>query len=205
MERLSTQYETRSLMVGTLLCIPHGCWLSLLYFPLEDQWTHASYLCLYVNSAHAEKDIGWVRCYLPTPAETFGCMSSISSVRSAWQSEALYCDQCCATRKTTYARAEWFTFILILINIYTRQYISCFKASEFWIQVLGQGKQETKKMMCIHGGAYKWLVCRVHCSKGRRNERSEKMVTNRLVGNSLLQARLDRAEQFGFILQVPLL
>lgn len=87
MGRFSTQYETRSLTVGMLLCNPPGWGLSLLFFP-SSHWKISEYtasdLCLYVNSAHAEKDLS----YLPTPAETFGFMNPNSSLRSAWQSEA---------------------------------------------------------------------------------------------------------------------
>lgn len=78
-------------MVGMLLCIPHGWGLSALRISpshLKISEFSASDLCLYVHSAHAEKDLSWVRCYLPTPAETFGFMNPISSLRSAQQSES---------------------------------------------------------------------------------------------------------------------
>lgn len=79
-------------MVGMLLHIPHGLkLLPLQYLPsshLEISEYAASDLCLYVNSAHAEKDLSWARCYLLTPAETFRFMNPISSHGSAQQSES---------------------------------------------------------------------------------------------------------------------
>lgn len=133
-----------------LLWIPHGWGLSLLYFPsphLKICEYAASDLYLYVNSAHAEKDLSWAWCYLPTPAETFRFMNPISSLRSVRQSESFWCDQCSTTEENhePYARAEWCGALLILAYMHTRHYCFMFQGCRvhIWLET------DTTEPLCV--------------------------------------------------------
>lgn len=163
MGRFSTQYETRSLMVGMLLRIPHSWELLPAPHPshLKISKYTASDLCLYVNSAHAEKDLSWARCYLPTPAETFRFMTPISSLRSARQSEPFQCDQCRSAEEYHACRSRLMLgFIDIGLHAYQTLlvHVSGLQSSHLignrynttLMCLSKETKRQKKRGMCVH-------------------------------------------------------
>lgn len=68
---LPTQYETSSLMSGVQFC------RALAAPPPRSGNMHH---CLYVSSAHVEKDLSWMRRDPPTLGATFGFMSPVPSL-----------------------------------------------------------------------------------------------------------------------------
>lgn len=213
MGRFSTQYETRSLAVGMLLCNPHGWGLSLLYFPSGRSVNTLPQTCAYMSilSMRKKTSVGCnVTCrhllehldsWIPTPHWGVHGNQRHSGGISAMP-----------FRKTACARAECCSILLTLACIPAiLQCFSMFHVSRlqnldlignvrYGHHVFVQKKEETGEKGnytvcgCVHMHQNvcisKWLISCTNGSKGRHRERSNNTVPNRPVGSCLGQACL---------------
>lgn len=129
MGRFSTQYETRSLTVGMLLCNPHGWGLSLLYFPSGRAVNTLPQTCAYmsIQSMRKKTSVGRnVTCrhllehldsWIPTPH-----WGVHGNQRHSGEIYAL------PFMKTACAIAEWCILQGAFLPYFS---VSCFKVAEF--------------------------------------------------------------------------